>query len=58
VYLFGRRAYSKMCGCRDCNNCPHSRTGTRRDEQNQWRKDFEDEEIYPELEDNGDDSVS
>lgn len=39
-----------MCGCRDCNNCPRSRSGMRRDERKEWERDFSDEQIYPELE--------
>lgn len=49
--MFGKKAYNDMCGCKDCNNCPHSKTGMRRDEQKQWQKDYEDDQLYPELDD-------
>jgi hypothetical protein len=50
MWMFGRRAYSNMCGCRDCGNDPHTKSSMRRYEKKQWHKDFEDEELYPELE--------
>jgi hypothetical protein len=50
MWMFGRRAYSKMCGCRDCGNCPHPKTSMRRNERKLWEKDLEDEQLYPELE--------
>jgi hypothetical protein len=56
--MFGRRAYSNMCGCKDCGNCPHSKTSMRRIENSQWQKDFEDEQLYPELEEDDDTTMA
>jgi hypothetical protein len=45
----GRKAYNNMCGCFDCSNPPRVKSSIRRQEREEWQKDYEDEQLYPEL---------